>query len=701
MITISRIFSHHITKNTGIISSKVRKTFVTAEDSFVQRKKTKSLCQRITEWWDNFVYSRKVLEGRERDYRLNSAEEYPIAQRRGLFLPDLFHPERILDSSEIDSLVTLSDKEFNNFEKRKLMSLAFPRRDGWNIYCITSLAKLSDNDFANITKRGLNATNSPLKQYIRSAWDLTELASLGDKEFENITSRKLMNPKLYKNYSGKLDGTDIAMLAKLPDDVFCNIQKRNLTSKKYYAHFHIWDIADLAKLSDEAFLNIEKRGLMSKNFISKYDITSGEDICALAELPEEKFEFAKKFLEGQFINSRNPAAVGRMLKENSVEAIKNLQKVCSNSEIISLFSEKKGMTFLRKLGIVKLITDKKISTNVVKSLAETINYGDKKLPNEIISDINLLRERKSVVEKFSLGTSLQKAFDSTKTGDAVQVGEKMFINDGEKLVPWQMNIKTFDKLFPPVERFMIKQKGHDCYLLSAISSCLKNPTARTEIYKSFKTDGDDIICTIRAYKDFKGSVKFPNGKVPPGCELPEACQGVRMLEYAYAKTALRFDTGVPEYLNSRISTHSLLDRIDGGSSSDTFHELLGLERIDSYELPQINKKTGLMEIKDTPKSRAIPLPKRYSLQSIFFYDWDKVLRQYANKDGYILNFGTFNDASNRAYDIIEHHAYEIVGYDPIKKIVQFINPHDSAGVISMPVSQLDKYSSKIYIAKVK
>ena len=718
MLSITRIFSHNITPKPIVVNRAAKSTIGCDTVSFASKGRIKSFFKKITTWWHDFLSSAKKLTTGTKDARslekirmsrfekIHSAREFKIAQKRGLFK---IHPERALDTDDIEALTALSDKAFSNFKKRDIYSFVIPKSGDWRVCDVRCLARLSDEEFANIAKRGLNSENSPLKKYIRDPYDLAELAELSDKDFSKIEARKLLNPKLYKNTWGNLEGVEISMLAKLPDNIFANLQKRNLTSAKYYGfngYFDIYQITELAALSDKAFLNIERRGLLNKDFARRHGIFLGRDVRAMAELSNEKFEAAKEFLKKCYCK-QYPFVVGKILNELPKEKIQKLQELCNNDKIVELFSDGHGMKLLRKLGIVDLIIDKKVDVKTVESIAEEIQSKSSKLSKEIFSDIKLLTKSKSksVVVEFIQGTDKKMAFNSSKVGDVVQIGKEMFINDGEKLVQWQMDRKTFDKLFPPIERFMIKQKTNDCYLLTPIFDCMRNPASRAEIYKSFKLDGDDVICTIKAYKDFNGSVRFEKGNLPYDFTYVDACDGVKMLEYAYAKTALRYTpVEISPYLNSN---PCLNNRITGGEASHAYHELLGLKNLDYIiKMPKINKKTGRKEVEcliDVQRE-VLPLPKKFALHNTHLHsekDWLKILEEYANKDEYLISFSTFKNADDRSLGIIPTHVYSIVGYNSSNRTVKIVNPHNTAVVRELPISELAEYSGKLNIAKIK
>lgn len=75
----------------------------------------------------------------------------------------------------------------------------------------------------------------------------------------------------------------------------------------------------------------------------------------------------------------------------------------------------------------------------------------------------------------------------------------------------------------------------------------------------------------------------------------------------------------------------------------------------------------------------------------------EVLTQYANDNRYLLSLGTHKELDNTE----AHHAFSIAGYDTAKKLVKIINPHDTAGVLKIPLSKLNACSIELNLAKIK
>ena len=343
------------------------------------------------------------------------------------------------------------------------------------------------------------------------------------------------------------------------------------------------------------------------------------------------------------------------------------------------------------------------------------------LTPEIYSDLKLLKEGKSIVKEFSADTDINEAYKATSIGDVVEVGEQMYINDGKKLSKWNMTKEMFLKLFPPVDRFAFKQKKlGDCYLLSSISSVMRNKKASVTFYQSFEYDGKDVKVTVKAYENYNGSQTFTNGELSNlEKKQVEGCRGVQLYERTYAKVALREQDIV--YPNTA-EGNALMQRIEGGHCSQAVQEILGTKVINyddaksdmmieksisipykrnsastvNVELEQFNSK-GIQDILNNFKenqlntSIALYLGDSKSMKTVIDY--------LANNHDIILNFGTKH--SLEIWDILwKSHVYSIGGYDKSTGIVKVVDPHNNSNIKEIHIDELSKLTNTIYITNL-
>ncbi len=368
---------------------------------------------------------------------------------------------------------------------------------------------------------------------------------------------------------------------------------------------------------------------------------------------------------------------------------RNRRTIKSLLEVKANFPEK--YTYLDQSGIFDYIK----TTGEQISVLDHFNENAK-LSEELLADLKLWKEGKSIVPTFSSATPLQTAFAKTKTGDVVEIGDKLYINDGNELYPWNMTKDKYLELFPPVKRFMTSQRAlKDCYFVSSLNSIMRNPQARAQLYKSFEQSGNDIKFTINAYKDFDGVTTFKDSliKLDNSNKHISGCKGLQMAEQAYAKKALRMEIYDITGAVSAENNQKLMSRIQNGYTNDAMHELLGLTYNGTFikEVPQdLHKSAVRVYGGDMHKSLT------------------ETLNRFGNDSNYMLGFGTRPKSSAEAesvilkdYSLVSSHAYSIVGYNPDKNIVTISNPHNSGLNFDIPVDTLAKYINNIYIASQK
>lgn len=260
----------------------------------------------------------------------------------------------------------------------------------------------------------------------------------------------------------------------------------------------------------------------------------------------------------------------------------------------------------------------------------------------------------SIVKEFPQNTPENEILQKTKESDVIQIGEQLYINDGDKLFKWNMTKEACDKLFPPFKRFATNQGNiGNCYLIAVLISLMNSPKGRKYLYKSFSQEGNDILCTIRAYKDYGGTKRFENGEIPEATTMVDACKGLQMLERTYAEVALLENDEVNHPQTAFLKT---LDRICGGFDMDAIMDLTGAQK--TYN------------IEKNFKHKVAEFPHK------------KITREFLKKYVNSKNNCCFIDfsADSRIYDVMSLHAYILDSYNVLEDKVILIDPHDSLSV---------------------
>lgn len=307
---------------------------------------------------------------------------------------------------------------------------------------------------------------------------------------------------------------------------------------------------------------------------------------------------------------------------------------------------------LEKSGVLDLVLQEKINPRILTSIKENGDF----IP-EVYSDIKMLLNGESLVKKFdSINGILQK----TKPGDVVSVKGKLYINNNGKLEPWNMTEEKFNELFPLVDRFTTQQGAEDCYLFSVLNNIYQNPKTRGSYYKMFEQKGNDIFVTIPAYKDFQGTVKFPNGDITLTRASANAAKNVQMIEQTFARTSLR-KPGTIEVPNSQnpVTTEDLeylYSRIRGGQNQEVLADFLA-------------------NLRTQGRSTTQTLTNKEQIEH--------VLSEYGQNQNYIFNENFLTGPTSG-------HSISIKSYNPETATVSLVDPMSSYLEEKVPIKDMLK-----------
>lgn len=364
-----------------------------------------------------------------------------------------------------------------------------------------------------------------------------------------------------------------------------------------------------------------------------------------------------KLIDKTYEETYSPIANTQKTKEGAYYALETAKLQLINP---TYFQE------LQNLGIIDLIKQRKVNPR----LTILCRYGEKFTP-EVLEDIKMLKNGESLIKKFD---NFDNIFQKTKTGDVISVKGKMYINNKGKLERWNMTEEKFNELFPLVDRYTGMQGWDDCYLISALDSIYRNPNSRGSHYKMFAQKGNDIYVTIPAYKNYKGSIKFPNGKIETTEGAANAAKSVQMLEQAYARTALRSGENITTGINP-LTTNDL--------------EFLG----ERNKLG--NPKRVIQEVLETNNNIQKRLQKKKNYSYLLKSQAINRIKQYANNPDYILNYGISRPSSQTG------HALQIKSYNQDTNTVKFIAPECTAYEQEQNMDELAKELISLCITPVK
>lgn len=341
---------------------------------------------------------------------------------------------------------------------------------------------------------------------------------------------------------------------------------------------------------------------------------------------------------------------------------------------------------LKESGILDMVDSGELDSSILKHL--NVNSD---LTPEVYADLEAVKNGESIIPEFKTGTTIPYAFSKTKVGDAVAIGDKMYINDGNNLVEWKMTKEKYLELFPPVKRFLTQQRAlGDCYFVSSLTNSMYNPQARVGIYQSFEQNGNDISVTIKDYNEYGGTKTYKDSKIDlDNRRLHVAgAKGIQMYEQTYAKVALRDFRQDTTPMTDDKDIVVTMQRIPGGQPSNAMTEMHSLGVTGYYNEVPNDFKTGSIGIRNITQEKLATLLDRFS-----------------NQDNTLIGFNTNPKPNAKAestldskYNLVSSHAYIIRGYNQEKGTVIINNPHNSGTNTEVPIDVLAKHMSMFNIS---
>lgn len=341
---------------------------------------------------------------------------------------------------------------------------------------------------------------------------------------------------------------------------------------------------------------------------------------------------------------------------------------------------------LKESGILDMVDSGQLDSSILKHL--NVNSD---LTPEVYADLEAVKNGESIIPEFREGTTIPYAFSKTKIGDAVAIGDKMYINDGKSLVEWKMTKEKYLELFPPVKRFLTQQRGlGDCYFVSSLTNSMYNPQARVGIYQSFEQNGNDVSVTIKDYNEYGGTKTYKDSKIDlDNRRLHVAgAKGIQMYEQTYARVALRDFRQDTTPMTDDKDIVVTMQRIPGGQPSNAMTEMHSLGVTGYYNEVPNDFKTGSIGIRNITQEKLATLLDRFS-----------------NQDNTLIGFNTNPKPNAKAestldskYNLVSSHAYIIRGYNQEKGTVIINNPHNSGTNTEVPIDVLANHMSMFNIS---
>ena len=145
-------------------------------------------------------------------------------------------------------------------------------------------------------------------------------------------------------------------------------------------------------------------------------------------------------------------------------------------------------------------------------------------------DMKAIAEGRNYYEQFS---SLNKSeiLGKTVEGDVFSVGEQMFVRDSQGWKALKMDKKTYELLFPAVDRYAMAQgSSNNCGAIAVINNMVQVPSNRVKMLQLFEQNGNKV--TVHALGDTSSKMTFDlnNLKALDDGILSDTSYGLKMLE---------------------------------------------------------------------------------------------------------------------------------------------------------------------------
>lgn len=502
-----------------------------------------------------------------------------------------------------------------------------------------------------------------------------------------------------KNSSSYADISDIIdefQKAVEPVENFCKMDKSDI----FYDILQIKDSDDITELAQ-----------ILQNKITSLDDKEAQKLHSLLKTLLEA-----KTPEGKFIFGTNQ--LGDATSKGMLSGIENILNSKEN--------DKEKFEIL--MNLLQLTKQGKIPPSVLGTLAQKGEINP-----AFIEEVNKLQKGINSISQFKTKAD---AIKQSKLGDVVQIQNQLFYRNQDDLTKINLDLETFNELFPKIETMSISQgQLGDCYLISAINDFMSSPKGREKIYQMFEVDGNDIIVTIPDAKEFP--IRFVDKAIEKdGKRNVNASKGIQMLEDAYMQTrALKYGTS-----NSMTS-------IAGGNQFNVYNAFLGKLDTNCYmtgsnpiktkaeiesKIEQISAAIKEQEgqIKHLEDSKTLVSHIEYMkdqhyidqlnelqamqrslheyLEQAELYktvDDDKIidkLLEYASNPNYIVSTGTKMDGDWLDKTKLIHcgHAYSIMDVNKNAKTINVVNPWNTAQYTTLTFDEFKNYFDTINVAKL-
>ena len=264
---------------------------------------------------------------------------------------------------------------------------------------------------------------------------------------------------------------------------------------------------------------------LSHKFPRRVGVTTNEEVQKLMLYLQDinhsgysnKGEFIEKFLEDvKYVESLADRS-GKQLYKTNAHALYTkkaiLEAKYNNPE-----------RYKDLMDLIKLYQDGVIPKHNIALFFPkgTINPLIKADMQRILSGQSYFPQFAEVIEKDILKLDL---------GEAFSIGDKMYVRTQSGYKALKIDKKTYETLFPPIERYSISQgDAGNCGKIAAWNSMIKNPETRILLYDMFEQTPEGIKITMRDGKYTK-LFRLDDLSCLDNAECLQGSLGYKMLEH--------------------------------------------------------------------------------------------------------------------------------------------------------------------------
>ena len=149
----------------------------------------------------------------------------------------------------------------------------------------------------------------------------------------------------------------------------------------------------------------------------------------------------------------------------------------------------------------------------------------------IKSDMAKLLNNENYFPQFS--KFVEEDIAKVEFGEVFSVGEKMFVKTKDGYEALKIDKRTYEKLFPPVERYSPSQNNAgNCGKIASWNAMIKNPNSRIEIYRLFEQTPNGVRVNI-PYKNYSKEFNWNDLSELNTDKNIQGCLGHKMAELAH------------------------------------------------------------------------------------------------------------------------------------------------------------------------